>query len=137
MKETHLFFKGLSIVCLFALVLAACAPASTQAPALTQALAATQAPAMTEAPAATQATTSTQPPAATEAPATTEAPAATEALVTLSLLGAQNQNDAVLIKALTDTYMKLHPNVTFNIEVAAGGGTEVDNLVKLASRRAK
>lgn len=50
--------------------------------------------------------------------------------VTLSLLGAQNQNDALMISALTDAYMALHPNVTFDIEVAAGGGTEVDNLVK-------
>jgi raffinose/stachyose/melibiose transport system substrate-binding protein len=124
MKENLLFLKGLSIVCLFALLLAACAPAATQAPAPTQAPAATQAPAMTEAPAATQA------PPATQVPAMTEAPAPTEAPVTLSLLGAQNQNDAVLIKALTDAYTKMHPNVTFNIEVAAGGGTELDNLVK-------
>lgn len=118
MKKNHLFFKGLSMVILFALVLAACAPAATQAPAPTQAPAATEAPAMTEAPAATQA------PPATQAPATTEPP------VTLSLLGAQNQNDEIMIEALTNAYTAMHPNVTFNIEIAAGGGSEVDNLVK-------
>ena len=96
-------------MCLLAFVLAACAPAATQ----------TAAPVATE-PAATE-------PAATE-PAATE-PAAAEP-VTLSLLGAQNQNDALMIQALTDAYTALHPNVTFDIEVAAGGGTEVDNLVK-------
>ena len=35
-----------------------------------------------------------------------------------------------MIQALTDAYTALHPNVTFDVEVAAGGGTEVDNLVK-------
>jgi raffinose/stachyose/melibiose transport system substrate-binding protein len=50
--------------------------------------------------------------------------------VILSLLGAQNQNDALMIEALTEAYTALHPNVTFDIEVAAAGGTEVDNLVK-------
>jgi raffinose/stachyose/melibiose transport system substrate-binding protein len=67
-------------------------------------------------------------PAATEAPVATE-PAAAEP-VTLSLLGAQNENDALMIEALTEAYTALHPNVTFEIEVAAGGGSEVDNLVK-------
>lgn len=73
-----------------------------------------------------------QAPAATEAPSAAEAPAATEAPapVTLSVLGSQNQNDALMIEALTEAYTALHPNVTFDIEVAAAGGTEVDNLVK-------
>jgi raffinose/stachyose/melibiose transport system substrate-binding protein len=106
--------KILSLFVLLAFVLTACAPAATP----------TAAPAATEAPAATAA------PAATEAPAATVAPTEAPAPVTLSLLGAQNQNDALMIKALTDAYMALHPNVTFEIEVAAGGGTEVDNLVK-------
>jgi len=35
-----------------------------------------------------------------------------------------------MIEALTQAYTELHPNVTFEIEVAAAGGTEVDNLVK-------
>jgi raffinose/stachyose/melibiose transport system substrate-binding protein len=39
-------------------------------------------------------------------------------------------NDQLMIEALTEAYTALHPNVTFEIEVAAGGGTEVDNLVK-------
>ena len=109
-----MFFRTLSILCLLAFVLAACAPAATQttAPSVTE-------PEATE-PAATQ-------PEATE-PAATE-PAAEEP-VTVSLLGAQNQNDALMIEALTNAYTAMHPNVTFEIEVAAGGGTEVDNLVK-------
>jgi raffinose/stachyose/melibiose transport system substrate-binding protein len=71
-------------------------------------------------------------PAATQAPAATEIPAATEAPapVTLSLLGAQNPNDQLMIEGLTEAYTALHPNVTFEIEVAAGGGAEADNLVK-------
>lgn len=108
MKHNRFFYNVISILCLLGL-LAACAPAATEAPAATDA------------------------PAATEAPAKTEAPAATDAPaepVTLSLLGAQNENDALMIQALTDAYTALHPNVTFEIEVAAGGGSEVDNLVK-------
>ena len=109
MNKDQIFHKALSILCLLAFMLAACAPAATQ----------TAAPAATE-PEATE-------PAATE-PAATE-PAEAEP-VTLSLLGAQNQNDALMIEALTEAYTAMHPNVTFEIEVAAGGGSEVDNLVK-------
>jgi raffinose/stachyose/melibiose transport system substrate-binding protein len=126
MKKNQVFYKALSILCLLAFALAACAPAATQTPAATQAPAATEAPAMTEAPAATEAPATEAP--ATEAPAT-EAPAQAEP-VTLSFLGAQNQNDQLMIDALTNAYMEMHPNVTFDIEIAAGGGTEVDNLVK-------
>ncbi len=50
--------------------------------------------------------------------------------VTVSMLGAQNQNDMLMIQALTGAYTKLHANVTFTIEVPPGTGTEVDNLVK-------
>jgi len=97
-----------------AFVLAACAPAATQtaAPAATQS-AATQAP-------ATQ--------AATEAPAATE-PAAAEP-VTLSLLTSQNQNDQLMINALTDAYTAMHPNVTFDIEVPPGASADIPNLVQ-------
>ena len=102
----------LAILMVVALTISACAPAATQAPAATE-------PEATE-PAATE-------PVVTE-PAATE-PAAAEP-VTLSLLGAQNENDALMIEALTEAYTALHPNVTFDIEVAAGGGNEVDNLVK-------
>jgi raffinose/stachyose/melibiose transport system substrate-binding protein len=63
-------------------------------------------------------------------PAEAETAEEASAPVTLSLLGAQNQNDALMIEALTEAYTALHPNVTFEIEVAAAGGTEVDNLVK-------
>jgi len=104
MKKDQIFSRTLSILCLLTFVLAACAPAATQ----------------TTAPVTTG-------PAATE-PEVTE-PAAAEP-VTLSLLGAQNENDALMIEALTEAYTALHPNVTFEIEVAAGGGSEVDNLVK-------
>jgi raffinose/stachyose/melibiose transport system substrate-binding protein len=114
MKKDRMFYRALGILCLLAFLLAACAPAATQ----------TAAPDVTE-PEATE-------PAATE-PEAAE-PAATEPAeaepVTLSLLGAQNQNDALMIEALTEAYTALHPNVTFEIEVAAGGGSEVDNLVK-------
>ncbi|MEZ4590058.1 MAG: ABC transporter substrate-binding protein [Chloroflexota bacterium] len=50
--------------------------------------------------------------------------------VTISLLGPSNPNDALMVEALTNAYTALHPNVTFEIEVAASGGSEVDNLVK-------
>jgi raffinose/stachyose/melibiose transport system substrate-binding protein len=113
MKKDQMFSRALSILCLLAFVLAACAPAATQ----------TTAPDGNE-PEATEPATE---PEATE-PASTE-PAAEEP-VTVSLLGAQNQNDALMIEALTNAYTAMHPNVTFEIEVAAGGGTEVDNLVK-------
>jgi raffinose/stachyose/melibiose transport system substrate-binding protein len=65
-------------------------------------------------------------PTQAEAEPTKEAPAP----VTLSLLGAQNPNDQLMIEGLTEAYTALHPNVTFEIEVAAGGGAEADNLVK-------
>jgi raffinose/stachyose/melibiose transport system substrate-binding protein len=103
MKKHKLLLILLSILAVLSL-LAACGPAATEAPAATQA------------------------PAATEAPEPTEVPAAEP--VTISLLGAQNVNDQLMIEALTEAYTALHPNVTFEIEVAAGGGTEVDNLVK-------
>jgi raffinose/stachyose/melibiose transport system substrate-binding protein len=112
MKKDQIFSRALSILCLLAFVLAACAPAATQ----------TAAPAVTESEATAPAEPEATEPAATE-------PAAMEP-VTLSLLGAQNQNDALMIEALTEAYTALHPNVTFEIEVAAGGGSEVDNLVK-------
>jgi len=104
MKKNQIFFMGLSILCMLAFVLAACAPAAPE----------------TSAPAAEEPTA--------EEPAVEE-PAEAEP-VTLSFLGAQNQNDAIMIEALTEAYTAMHPNVTFDIEVAAAGGTEVDNLVK-------
>jgi len=86
--------------------------------------AATEAPAA-EAPAA-EAPTAEAPVA--EAP--TEEPAAVMEPVTLSLLGPANENDMLMVQALIDAYTALHPNVTFDVEVAASGGSEVDNLVK-------
>lgn len=111
MKKDHLFYRALSILCLLAFVLAACAPATTES-------AATES-AATE-PAATE-------PAATE-PAATE-PAAAEP-VTVSLLTAQNQNDQLMINALTEAYTALHPNVTFELEIPPVPGDEVPNLVQ-------
>lgn len=103
MKKYRLLLILLSILTILSL-LAACSPAATEVPA-------TEEESMAE-----------------EAPTATEAPAAEP--VTLSLLGAQNENDELMIEALTEAYTALHPNVTFDIEVAAAGGTEVDNLVK-------
>jgi len=103
MKKSKSLLTVLSILAVLSL-LAACGPAATEAPAATQA------------------------PAATEAPEPTVVPAAEP--VTLSLLGPANPNDAVMVEALTNAYTALHPNVTFEIEVAAGGGAEADNLVK-------
>lgn len=69
-------------------------------------------------------------PAATAQPTTAVEEPTAEEPVTVSFLGAQNENDALMIDALTEAYTAMHPNVTFDIEVAAAGGTEVDNLVK-------
>jgi raffinose/stachyose/melibiose transport system substrate-binding protein len=114
MKKDQIFSRALSILCLLAFVLAACAPAATQpaAPAATE-------PEATE-PAATE-------PEATE-PAATE-PAAGEP-VTLTLLSNQNQNDQLMLNALTEAYTAMHPNVTFDIEIPPGSSTEVETLIK-------
>ncbi|MBN1310482.1 MAG: carbohydrate ABC transporter substrate-binding protein [Anaerolineae bacterium] len=111
MKKVQMLYKTLYTFCLIGL-LAACTPQAT----------ATTAPATNTRAEASD----TSEPATSDS--TTEAP--TEAPITLSLLGAANENDAMMIEALTNAYMELHPNVTFEIEVAAAGGTEVDNLVK-------
>ncbi len=112
--------KIFGLIAIITMLLAACGPAAT-----------TQAPVPTQPPAPTRPPAATQPPAATTAP--TAAPTATSvptaAPVTLSLLTSPNQNDAVMIQALTDAYTVLHPNVTFNLEVGLAG-TEGDNLVK-------
>lgn len=75
-------------------------------------------------------------PEATEAPDTGEEAAVEEEEpveeepVVLTLLGPSNENDALMVEALTNAYTALNPNVTFEIEVAATGGAEADNLVK-------
>src|SRR5690349_7091020 len=114
MKKDQILYRALSILCLSAIALAACAPASTP----TAASAPTQAPAATEAP-ATQ--------AATQAPAATQPPAAQA--VTLTYLVDDSQNTRDTTQALVDAYTKLHPNVTINIETRPGG-TDGDNIVK-------
>lgn len=113
MKKDPMFHKALSILCLLAFVLAACAPAAAQ----------TTAPEAPE-PAATE-------PAATEPettePAATEPPAAEP--VTLTYLVDDSEANQATAKALADAYMALHPNVTITIE-SRPGGTEGDNIVK-------
>lgn len=108
MKKHKLLLITLSILTILSL-LAACSPAATEVPATEEESMAEEVPAVEE-----------------EAPATEEAPEP----VTLSLLGPTNENDALMVEALTNAYTALHPNVTFEIEVAAGGGAEADNLVK-------
>lgn len=107
------FRRALSILCLLAFVLAACAPAATQ----TAAPDATE-PAATE-PAATE-------PQATE-PAATE-PAAAEP-VTLTYLADDSEVTQSMVHGLADAYMALHPNVTIEIENRPQGG-DGDNVVK-------
>ena len=111
MKKHHMLVKVLSILCVLGL-LAACAPAATQAPPATE-------------------------PEATE-PAATE-PAATEPLQPnllpqnpsrVTLLTAINENDQLMINALTEAYTALHPNVTFDLEIPPVPGEEVPNLVQ-------
>jgi len=47
----------------------------------------------------------------------------------VSLLTSQNQNDQLMINALTDAYTALHPNVTFDVEIPPGASGDVPNLV--------
>jgi raffinose/stachyose/melibiose transport system substrate-binding protein len=75
---------------------------------------------------ATTGSAATEPAAA--APAATKPAAA--ASVTVSLLTAQNQNDQLMINALTDAYTAMHPNVTFDIEIPPGASGDVPNLVQ-------
>jgi raffinose/stachyose/melibiose transport system substrate-binding protein len=113
MKKDPMFYKALSILCLLAFVLAACAPAATEpaAPEVTE-------PQATE-PAATE-------PAATE-PAATE-PASDEP-VTLTYLTDDSENSQARAKALIEAYTALHPNVTITVELRPQG-SEGDNVVK-------
>jgi len=50
--------------------------------------------------------------------------------VVVSLLRGQNENDNILIGALTDAYTALHPNVTFNLETPAGQSADIENLIR-------
>jgi raffinose/stachyose/melibiose transport system substrate-binding protein len=110
MKKDRIVYKALSLLCLLAFVLAACAPAATET--------AAPEPAATE-PAATE-------PEATE-PAATE-PAADEP-VTLTWLIDDSQQSQEGHKAIADAYMALHPNVTIEFENRPQGG-DGDNIVK-------
>ncbi len=124
MKTRISLIRLMSLLFIFGLLLSACTPAAVPtnppaAPTVAQQAAPTTAPAATNAPAATAAPVATN----------TSAPVAEAAPVTLSLLGSQNQNDEVMIEALTNAYTALHPNVKFDIEIGMAG-TEGDNLVK-------
>jgi raffinose/stachyose/melibiose transport system substrate-binding protein len=89
--------KVLAILMLFVLIVAACAPAATEAPETTEPSAATEAPAATE-----------------EAPAT-EAPAQEK---TIRFLSGQTEDTGYtkIIVDLTKEYVAEHPNVTFEFE---------------------
>ena len=113
MNQDHIFYRALSILCLFAFVLAACAPAATEAPAPNVTESAATEPAATE-------------PEATE-PAASE-PASGEP-VTLTYLVDDSQNTRDTANALIEAYTAQHPNVTINVETRPGG-TEGDNIVK-------
>jgi len=107
MKKQKLLIALLGLLTVLSL-LAACTPA-TEEPAAEGSAPATE-----------------QPPAEAAAPTEEVAPEP----VMISLLGPANENDMLLVQALIDGYTALHPNVTFDVEVAASGGSEVDNLVK-------
>lgn len=108
MKKDQIFSRALSILCLLAFILAACAPAATQPSAPDTTVSETTKPAVTE-------------PAATE-------PASDEP-VTLTYLADDSEATQSMVKALADAYTALHPNVTISIE-SRPGGTEGDNIVK-------
>jgi raffinose/stachyose/melibiose transport system substrate-binding protein len=110
MKEKKMKKHNILVVILLGLglILVACSSSNTTEP---------------EEPAASSGDTSAAEEPAAEEPAEAEP-------VTISLLGAVNQNDQDMIDALIAAYTELHPNVTFDVEIAAGGGSEVDNLVK-------
>jgi raffinose/stachyose/melibiose transport system substrate-binding protein len=66
-----------------------------------------------------------------EAAAPTEAPAAEEAAapVKLTYLVDDGETDQLIVHTVAEAYMKLHPNVTIEIENRPGGG-DGDNVVK-------
>ncbi|MCA9950152.1 MAG: carbohydrate ABC transporter substrate-binding protein [Anaerolineales bacterium] len=107
--KTRKFLQIILSILSILILLAACSPAATEAPVTEEESMAEEAPAAQE-----------------EAPPAEEAPEP----VTISMLGPANENDMLMVQALTNAYTALHPNVTFDIEVAASGGSEVDNLVK-------
>ena len=107
--KTRKFLQIILSILSILILLAACSPAATEAPVTEEESMAEEAPAAEE-----------------EAPPAEEAPEP----VTISMLGPANENDMLMVQALTNAYTALHPNVTFDIEVAASGGSEVDNLVK-------
>ncbi len=114
-----------SLLLVVGILLGACAPATTPAPAAVQPTAASAQPTTAPAqPTAAPAQPTAAPAQPTTAPAT-EAPAA----VTLTYLVDDSQNSQDTTKALADAYMKLHPNVTINIE-SRPGGADGDNIVK-------
>jgi len=61
--------------------------------------------------------------------------AQSDAAVTLTYSVFNNEANIAIAQGLADTYMAQHPNVTIAIETRPTG-SEGDNLVKTASRRA-
>jgi raffinose/stachyose/melibiose transport system substrate-binding protein len=125
--------KVLSALFVLAMLATACAAQPAAQPAAPAAPAPTTAPAAA-APAAAEPAQAPAAPAATTAPAAAEptkaaAPGAGGAAVTLSYLVDDSQTSQDTAKAMAEAYMKLHPNVTINVE-SRPGGTEGDNLVK-------
>lgn len=115
MKNKVWFLFSLMLIAV--MVLAACAPAATQAPAATEPPAVEE-PVATEPPAVEE-PVATEPPAveepvATEAP--TEPPAAAEP-VNIVLWTKEGEADGGLqyVQALTDAYTAAHPEVTFEV----------------------
>lgn len=50
--------------------------------------------------------------------------------VVLSLLSGLNEQDKLMLNALTGAYTAKHPNVTFNMEVPAGQSSDVENMIR-------
>lgn len=103
-------FTLISTLLVAAFLLAACAPAATEAPA---------APAATEAPAAPAATDAPAAPAATEAPAApaaTEAPAEPAGLTgTITLWQSWKENEIASLNDVVAAFQAENPDVTFDI----------------------
>ena len=112
-----------SLLLVISILLGACAPAATPAP--------TQPPAAPAQLTATPAQPTSAPAQPTAAPAQpTAAPAtAAPAKVTLTYLVDDSDTTQQTTHALVDAYMKLHPEVTINIENRPQGG-DGDNVVK-------
>ncbi len=71
----------------------------------------------------------TAPSAEAASPSAEASPSEATEPVTLTMMAGEVETTQTRVKALTDAYTALHPNVTFDIETSPSG-TEGDNLVK-------